>query len=193
MGRRETRHDSELHGPWRAIRGIVLGLVAVASTAIAHYAVTGHVPPVTTILLALAITSPVCVALSGVPCSRLRLVGAVLLGQSTLHLLFGDTRATVGDHHHQFLLHTEPSALFTHIIALSVTYVAVRKGDQVARVLQQILRLAFLSPFPEVNTTRCYPSHVPAVTSAWVPFESRPGDNPNPLRGPPKPLCSLPR
>ena len=190
MGRGETRRASELRGLWRIIRGLVISLVAVASTALAHYAVTGHVPAVTTALFALAIATPSCVALSNVPRSRIRLAGAVLLGQSMLHLLFGDSTAAGGDHHHQFLLHTEPSALLTHLAAFSVTYAVVRQGDQLARALQQIPKLAFLRPIPEIGATPCYPGYVPAAASARGPVESRPGNSFNSLRGPPRHLCS---
>ena len=110
MGGTEPRPASTLHGGGRVARGVIVSLIAVFSTAVAHHAVTGHAPEVSTLVLALAITSPVCIALSKVPRSRLCSAGGVFAGQLFLHLLFTPFSSLSAEGHH-----TQLSVSYTHL------------------------------------------------------------------------------
>ncbi|GFZ98195.1 hypothetical protein [Nesterenkonia alkaliphila] len=181
-----TEYASNLRGLGRLLRGLIIGLVAVTSTALAHYLITGHAPAMTTALVAFAATTPVAIALSRIPKSRCRLALAVIPGQVFLHALFGPGGSTgLEDHQHQLLVHTEPGALLVHLGALAVTYAAIRRGDDLVEVLFLVLQLSLLRPLPATPRHVTYPVHVPVGETAWVPAESRPGEGLNPLRGPP--------
>ncbi|WP_044496606.1 hypothetical protein [Nesterenkonia massiliensis] len=182
----QTGYAADLRGGGRIARGLIVSLIAVVSTALAHYTVTGHAPALLTVLFAFAITAPVCIGLSRVPRSRTRLAVAVLAGQVFLHMMFGPGPAVgVEDHQHQLLIHTEPSSLLVHFLALMVTYTAVRRGDELVQMLQLLLEMSLFRNMPEVADTVTYPVHTPSAEKPWTPVESRPGEGPNPLRGPP--------
>lgn len=181
-----TGYASDLRGGGRIARGLIVSLIAVVSTALAHYTVTGHAPALLTVLFTFAITAPVCIGLSRVPRSRARLAVAVLTGQVFLHMMFGPGPAVgVEDHQHQLLIHTEPSSLLIHFLTLMVTYTAVRRGDELVQMLQVLLEMSLFRNMPEVAGTVTYPVHAPSAEKPWTPVESRPGEGPNPLRGPP--------
>lgn len=80
----------------RLIRGVVAAHVAVASAALAHSMAGHHTPHPIVIVLALAVSVPVCVALSSVRLSRIRLAAAVLVSQAALHGLFALLPAPAG-------------------------------------------------------------------------------------------------
>ncbi|GFZ77544.1 hypothetical protein [Nesterenkonia alkaliphila] len=102
-------------GPAKLIRGGLAALVAVGSAALAHTVAGHHAPHPLVILLALTFSIPVCVQLSAVLLSRLRLAAAVLSSQAALHGLFalfpataaGDSGLPAGAHHH----HGEPQIM----------------------------------------------------------------------------------
>ncbi|WP_150462283.1 hypothetical protein [Nesterenkonia ebinurensis] len=72
----------------KLLRGALAALVAVGSAALGHTAAGHHAPHPLVVLLALCISIPVCVQLSGVMLSRMRLAAAVLSSQILLHGLF---------------------------------------------------------------------------------------------------------
>lgn len=82
--------------------------VAVGSAASAHSAAGHHSPHFLVVVLALAVSVPICVQLSGVALSRRRLAGAVLSSQAVLHALFalfpaaavGSSGLSSGSHSH---------------------------------------------------------------------------------------------
>lgn len=75
-------------GSAKLVRGALAALVAVGSAALAHTAGGHYAPHPLVILLTLAASIPVCVQLSAVLLSRLRLAAAVLSSQALLHGLF---------------------------------------------------------------------------------------------------------
>lgn len=75
-------------GPAKLLRGILAAVVAVGSAALAHTVAGHYAPHGLVILLALAVSIPVCVQLAGVQLSRRRLAAAVLSSQVVLHGLF---------------------------------------------------------------------------------------------------------
>lgn len=182
----KTRYASNLCGVGQFARGVLISLIAVISTAVAHYSGTGHAPELGTALFAFAITTPICIGLSRVPQSRARLAGAVLTGQVFLHVLFGPGPSTGAEaHHDQLLAHAQPGALLMHVAAFAVTYTAVRRGDALVQILYLLLELSLFRQLPEAALTADYPVHVPSAGAARGPIESCPGEGPNPLRGPP--------
>ncbi|NDK31432.1 hypothetical protein [Nesterenkonia haasae] len=78
-----------ISAPAQLTRGALAALVAVGSAALAHAAVGHHSPHLLVVVLALAVSVPVCVRLSGKALSLGRLAGAVLGCQVILHGLFG--------------------------------------------------------------------------------------------------------
>lgn len=186
MGGTESLPASSLRGGGRVTRGVIVSLIAVFSTAVAHHAVTGHAPELSTFVLALAITSPVCIALSKVPRSRLRLAGGVFAGQLFLHLLFTPLSSfSAGDHQHQLLSHAEPGPLLIHLAALVVTYAGIRRADRIVQSLQVLLDFLVPRRLPGSTPVATHPVHVPMIVMPWWPVGMAPGEGPAPLRGPP--------
>lgn len=186
MGKTEFSSASSLRGGGRVARGAIVSLIAVFSTAVAHHAVTGHAPGVSTLVLALAITSPVCIALSKVPRSRLCLAGGVFAGQLFLHLLFTPLSSfSAQGHDHQLLVHAEPGPLLIHLAALTVTYAGIRRGDHIVQSLQLLLEMWVLRRLPESVPVATRPARVPPIVVRWLPVDKAPGQGPAPLRGPP--------
>ena len=75
------------HGP-RTVRGVLAASLAVGSAAGAHTVGGHHAPHAVILILALAVSIPLCTALSTRRLSRGRLAVAVLLSQGALHGLF---------------------------------------------------------------------------------------------------------
>lgn len=74
-------------GGARISRGLLSAVFAIGTAAVSHSA-AGHLPHGVVLLLALAISVPVCSVLSSVRLSRGRLGAAVLFSQVVLHGLF---------------------------------------------------------------------------------------------------------
>lgn len=75
-------------GPVRVMRASAVAVTAVGSAAAGH-ATAGHqAPHPVVVLLALAMSIPVCVNLSGVRLPRVRLAASIALSQALLHGLF---------------------------------------------------------------------------------------------------------
>ncbi|WP_120003628.1 hypothetical protein [Nesterenkonia muleiensis] len=75
-------------GSAKLIRGALAAMVAVGAAVLAHVAAGHQAPHAVVILLAVTVSVPLCVQLSGVTLSRARLVAAVLSSQAALHILF---------------------------------------------------------------------------------------------------------
>ena len=78
----------QVRGLARLLRGLLSGGLAVGFAAAAHTAAGHHGPHLLVIVLALAVSIPLCTALSGVRLSRARLIAAVVSSQAVLHGLF---------------------------------------------------------------------------------------------------------
>lgn len=78
----------QVRGSARLLRGLLSGGFAVGFAAAAHTAAGHHGPHLLVIVLALAVSIPLCTALSGVRLSRARLIAAVVSSQAVLHGLF---------------------------------------------------------------------------------------------------------
>lgn len=85
-----------VHGAGRILRGALAAHLAVGSAALAHTAAGHHGPHPVVILLALAISVPLCSAFCSVRLSRGRLAAAVVLSQAVLHGLFSLFPASYG-------------------------------------------------------------------------------------------------
>lgn len=78
----------QVRGSARLLRGLLSGGLAVGFAAAAHTSAGHHAPHLLVIVLALAVSIPLCTALSGVRLSRARLLAAVVSSQAVLHGLF---------------------------------------------------------------------------------------------------------
>ena len=72
----------------RLARGWAGAAIATSAAALSHAAAGGQAPPVVLVLLSLALSGPLCMALAGRVLSRSSLLLGVLLSQSVLHALF---------------------------------------------------------------------------------------------------------
>ncbi|RJN31742.1 hypothetical protein [Nesterenkonia natronophila] len=77
-----------LFAPAQLTRGALAALVGVGSAVLAHAAAGHHSPHFLVVILALVVSLPICVQLSGTLMSPGRLAGAVLGSQVVLHGLF---------------------------------------------------------------------------------------------------------
>jgi hypothetical protein len=77
-----------MSAPAQLTRGALAALVGVGSAVLAHTAAGHHSPHFLVVILALAVSLPICVQLSGTAMSLRRLAGAVLSSQVVLHGLF---------------------------------------------------------------------------------------------------------
>ena len=125
--------------------------MATAFAAASHLAAGGHVPPVLLVLLSLALSGPVCMALAGRVLSRSSLLTGVLVSQGVFHLLFSiaGSVTTVADATHHAAL-SSPSIgpalvlqaqaqahavnggtgmLVFHVVAAAATYGFLRHGE----------------------------------------------------------------
>jgi hypothetical protein len=169
--------------PSRASRSARALSAAFASTAIAalsHDAGGGEAPGALVLMLALALSSVVCIALSGRSLSLWRLALSVGLSQAAFHLLFSvfggrALRAPAGTHSHQALpmpdhmtgvAHSDGTMWLAHAAAAVLTVVALRHGE---RVLIGLLATILL------RTLRRLPSRVVApVAPAALPLHPAP-------------------
>lgn len=199
-------------GGARAARGALAAVLAVGSAALAHAAAGHHHPHWVVLVLSLAISLPLCTALSRVRFSRSRLAAAVLSSQGVLHGLFalfpaaagaGSLRELGGHHgpHHQHQLVVGASAeqvaavapdsamALSHLLAAAATYALLRCGELVLTALIALLRvrpvLLLLSALPASKPSRP-PQSVPVGPSVVVD-ELWLGAGPRTVRGPPCP------
>lgn len=166
-------------------RGILISLIAVLSTAVAHCIAASNVPSLGAIVLAVAVLTPACAAITSSSFSRSRLLGLIIGAQAALHGLFcisaeiGSTEVT-----HSLLTNSSCSALLAHAAALGLTYASVRRGDELIEILQGLLSLT-RKRAPEPATDGPVTVRVSLTSDVWQPAEARPDNGPQPLRGPP--------
>ena len=198
-------------GGMRAVRGALAAVLAVGSAALAHAAAGHHNPHWVVLVLTLAVSLPVCVALSAVKLSRVRLAAAVLISQGTLHGLFALFPAAagasslheVGGHQHEYQLIIGDSAehgaaagssasismTLSHLFAAAITYMLLRRGELVLAALTRLLSvrpvlllLTDVSPLAPTGPPR------PAQGGIHIPADHVwLGAGAGTLRGPPLP------
>lgn len=154
----------------RLARGWSGAAIATSAAALSHAAAGGQAPPAVLVLLSLALSGPLCMALAGRVLSRSSLLLGVLLSQSVLHALFAGsggagtaTRTTHSSLHHaaqhgaagsssgagpalvlEVQSHAEhggATMLVSHVLAALAAYVLMRHGEVAAAVLLEALRL----------------------------------------------------
>jgi len=156
-------------GPARITRGLLAATLAIGSAAISHSAAGHHGPHWIVLVLALAISLPVCSALSSVRLSRIRLGAAVGFSQVVLHGLFAlfpasgaasgvvvdsvGTGRGVHDHavtvsaaaHTGTVAQVLPDApmILAHALAAVFTFAVIRRGEV---LLHALVSLMFLRP-----------------------------------------------
>lgn len=155
---RHVAQRRHVRGAARLLRGLLSGGLAVGFAAAAHTAAGHHAPHALVIVLALAVSIPLCTALSGVGLSRVRLAAAVLSSQAVLHGLFelfpaqqaggatGAAAAHAGHSHHvEHVAEDLPAGTADHLHGLSagpdagmaaahlgaavLTYALLRRGE----------------------------------------------------------------
>ncbi len=140
--------------------------MATSAAVLSHAAAGGQAPPAVLVLLSLALSGPLCMALAGRVLSRSSLLLGVLLSQSVLHTLFAasggvSTVAHAAQHsaHHggaagspgagpalvlEVQSHAEHGGavmVVAHVLAALAAYVLMRHGEVAAVVLLEALRL----------------------------------------------------
>ena len=135
--------------------------MATAFAAASHLAAGGQVPPVLLVLLSLALSGPVCMALAGRVLSRSLLLAGVLVSQGVFHLIFtvaGSVTTVVDATHHAALssppvgpalvlqaqahaVHGGTGMLVFHVLAAAATYGFLRHGEVALVGLLDALRL----------------------------------------------------
>ncbi|MFE7632305.1 hypothetical protein [Kocuria sp. NPDC057446] len=154
----------------RLARGWAGAGIATSAAVLSHAAADGQAPPAVLVLLSLALSGPLCIALAGRVLSRSSLLLGVLLSQSVLHALFAASggagavsRATSSSLHHaaqhgaaagpygagpalvlEVQTHAEhggTAMVVAHVLAALAAYVLMRHGEVAAVVLLEALRL----------------------------------------------------
>ncbi|MFC4903248.1 hypothetical protein [Kocuria oceani] len=142
----------------RLARGWAGAALATSAAAVSHTVAGGQPPPPLLVLLSLALSGPLCMALAGRALSRSALALSVLLSQSLFHALFaasGTVSAPRGASHHGaagggpvLVLQAGPhpehggSVMLTaHLLAALAGYALTRHGEVAAVVLLEALRL----------------------------------------------------
>jgi hypothetical protein len=135
--------------------------MATAFAAASHVAAGGQVPPVLLVLLSLALSGPVCMALAGRVLSRSSLLAGVLVSQGVFHLLFtvAGSVATVADATHHAAVSSPPlgpalvlqaqdhaahggtGMLVFHVLGAAATYAFLRHGEVTLVGLLDALRM----------------------------------------------------
>lgn len=157
-------------GPARLGRGLLAASLAIGSAAVSHTAAGHHMPHWIVLVLALAVSLPVCASLSAVRLSRVRLGVAVVFSQAMLHGLFAlfpatgssasttvrsDAAAHTGHAVHDHVVTVagagETSAVaqvlpdapmvFAHVCAGIFTFAVIRRGELILHALGALLLL----------------------------------------------------
>ncbi|MFI7743823.1 hypothetical protein [Kocuria rhizosphaericola] len=149
----------------RLVRGWSGAAIATSAAVLSHGAAGGQAPPAVLVLLSLALSGPLCMALAGRVLSRSSLLLGVLLSQSVLHALFAGAGgvSTVAHATHHAAQHGSAASLGTgpalvldvqshaehggavmlasHVLAALAAYVLMRHGEVAGVVLLEALRL----------------------------------------------------
>lgn len=135
--------------------------MATGFAAASHVAAGGHLPPMMLVVLSLALSGPVCMALAGRVLSRSMLLAGVLASQAVFHLLFavaGSVTTVVDATHHAtavspptgpdlvlqaqaHLVRGDTGMLICHVVAAAVTYGFLRHGEVAVIGLLEALEL----------------------------------------------------
>ncbi|PJJ65528.1 hypothetical protein [Compostimonas suwonensis] len=138
----------------RFARGWLAAVVATFVAAFSHAVAGGGVPSALAIVLSLAFSGMVCVALAGRTLSRVRLAASVLLSQLAFHSLFmlggstlriggavaHDHTDPIGSFESQFAAHSaaaehsqhlggDQGMVMAHVVAAILTFFALRHGE----------------------------------------------------------------
>lgn len=174
----------------RALRSVVSATLATFVAAAFHVVGGGANPGLTTLLLALAASVLVCLALSSLRLSLWRLAVSVVVSQAGFHLLFQVTgsSSTLAVHQHgaddpsvdAVLGHASAPMGIAHLIAAAITVAALARGEHALRALVEILArivLRVVSPplltavesrdgarRPALDPTPRVPAHLIAAT-----------------------------
>ena len=145
----------------RLARGWAGAVIATSFAVASHTAAGGQVPAPMLVLLSLALSGPLCVALAGRVLSRSSLLAGVLLSQGVFHALFtasgSVTTVADGTHHAvagapatgpvlvleagEHTAHGGPAMLVLHVLAAVAGYALMRHGEVAAVALLDALRL----------------------------------------------------
>ncbi|MUN62056.1 hypothetical protein GMA12_02660 [Kocuria sediminis] len=140
----------------RLARGWAGAGLATSAAAASHTVAGGPPPPALLVLLSLALSAPLCMALAGRALSRSALALSVLLSQSLFHALFaasGTVSAVTDAAHHgaagpALVLqagsppeHGGSVMLTAHVLAALAGYALMRHGEVAVLVLLEALRL----------------------------------------------------
>ncbi|WP_460689667.1 hypothetical protein [Nesterenkonia suensis] len=181
----------------RLARGSGASLISVGGAALAHVAAGHHAPHGVVVLLALAVSTPLGVALTSVRHSRVRLAAAVLLSHAMLHGLYAlspahSTLLAAGElqtstHGTDVSVVPDASMAVAHLLAAVITYALLRRGEILVTSLRELLDVARVlllvvaAPLVPVRTMRRMPLTFdrPRLADQWSGRSSRT------LRGPP--------
>ena len=203
------RAAPRLSGGQRLLRGSLAAVAAVSTAVVAHSAAGHHAPHPLVVLLALAVSVPLCTALATLRFGRLRLVASVLISQAVFHGLFTFLPASAGavapsgaaaavphaGHGQAALSAVQGGApdlgmTFSHGLAAVLTIVVLRRGELILDAFSSLLSLR---PARILMTPRAVPlgvgsadltpsGPIPPLTDLWA------GRGPCTVRGPPVPV-----
>lgn len=145
----------------RLARGWAGAAMTTSFAAASHVTAGGQVPPLMLVLLSLALSGPLCMALAGRVLSRSSLLAGVVLSQGIFHVLFtitGSVTTVVDTTHHAVAAvsadgpalvlqaqthtdHDDTAMLSFHLAAAAATYGFMRHGEVAIVDLLQALRL----------------------------------------------------
>ncbi|RAN72723.1 hypothetical protein B5P43_31485 [Bacillus sp. SRB_336] len=195
----------------RLARGWTAAVFATSAAALSHVLGGGDVPHPLLVLLSLAISALVCVALAGRVLSFKHLVAAVVVSEGLFHLLFSIASANTvvpasalasGQHAGMDMAGTTPalapmghmagqdaSMWFSHAAAAALTIGFLRYGESSAVRLLHALRMGITVIMGLVIVPIPAPSRIDAAPEPWLPALTA-LDVPLPIRhhrGPPLP------
>ncbi|WP_113719016.1 hypothetical protein [Arthrobacter dokdonensis] len=195
----------------RLARGWTAAAFATSAAAFSHVLGGGDVPHPLLVLLSLAISALVCVALAGRVLSFKHLVAAVVVSEGLFHLLFSTTSASssvrasalgVGQHAGMDMAGASPALAtmgrmaghdagmwFSHAAAAGLTIGFLRYGESSAVRLLHVLRLEIAAVMGLAIVPIAAPSRIDAAPEPWLPALTA-LDVPLPVRhhrGPPLP------
>ncbi|ANJ28006.1 hypothetical protein [Agromyces aureus] len=159
----------------RVARGGVIAAFATFVAAVSHTVGGGSAPGGLAIGLSFAFSALLCIAVVGARLSPVRTVVAVSLTQFALHALYsvqgaagataadaGGLASATGAHHHAVLplpvattsaaFSYDLSMLATHVLAVVVTVLAIRHGDEALRAVFRAGGLLVASVLPSMPT-----------------------------------------
>lgn len=189
--------------PLRLARGSGVALVSVGGAALAHVAAGHQAPHWVVVLLALAVSIPLGVALTSIRHRRVRLAAAVVVCQAVLHGLYAlfpaqsggwgpsalllEGELGMGPHGAHGSVLPDPPMAAAHLLAALITYALLRRGEILLSSLRElldvslVLLLVLAAPLIPVSPVRRMPLGLDRdhLSDQWSGRSSRT------LRGPP--------